>query len=368
MLRREWVEEVGGRSVVPIVSLKERIAALERARDVGIPYWTGDLRDADLAVEIVRDYAPDVVVQMAECPSAPYSMIDAEHARFVQMNNLLTTFNLLFAVCEDGCRAHLVKLGTMGEYGTPGVPIPEGHGILTHRGKKADLPFPRQANSWYHWSKVHGSNNLSFAARLWPLRITDIMQGVVFGVYPSGPGNDPALATRLDADAVFGTVVHRWCVQAATGAPLTVYGNGGQSRGFIALQDSLRCIELLIRNPPEPGSYRVVNQLDAVHRLSTLARRVAAVAAGLGLHPTVSFIDNPRLEPEDHEYDVDTVTLRELGYRPRDKLDSDIRDLLMAVMKSDELRALDPQALLPTVRWTAPDSASAAAVRPCLHR
>ena len=350
LMRREWVEEVGSASAVPIATLPDRAAALERRSGGPVPFWIGDLRDPGFASEVVRAVEPDAVVHLAECPSAPYSMMDPDHCRFVQTNNLLTTMNLMFALVAEGASAHMVKLGTMGEYGTPGVPIPEGSGWLTHEGETAYMPFPRQAGSWYHWSKVHGSNNLSFACRLSGLRVTDVMQGVVFGVYPSD-GDDARLDTRCDVDAVFGTVIHRWCAQAVLGAPLTVYGAGGQRRGFIALEDSMRCLQLLLHNPPDAGEYRVVNQLDDVHRLDALVERVAAAARLHGLAAQIEHVPNPRLEEEDHRYDVASDILPSLGYRSRHAMDADLGAILSKLMTTgDRLHALEG-VLHPDVSW-----------------
>lgn len=359
--RRKWVGEVGSRSVTELGPLAERIAHLEAHARRGIPCWEGDLRDPALASQVVGEWRPDAVVQFAECPSAPYSMIDADHCRYVQTNNLLTTFNLMFAVLEHGLDAHFVKLGTMGEYGTPGVPIPEGSALLAHRGVEAVMPFPRQAGSWYHWSKVHGSNNLSFASRLWGLRVTDIMQGVVFGVFPD-ERRDPRLETRLDVDAVFGTAVHRWCAQAVAGLPLSVYGRGGQRRGFIPLQDSLRCIELILRHPADAGQYRVVNQLDEIFRLSDLAALVASVAEGFGLAPRVEHVPNPRLESEDHTYEVECSILPSLGYASRHQIPADLAQIFEVLMKNADVLAQLGGALAPMVRWQRPPAQRSAAV------
>ena len=359
LMRREWVEEVGSASAIPIASLPERVQELERVSHKSIRFWIGDLRDPSFACEVVSEVEPDAVVHLAECPSAPYSMMDADHCRFVQANNLLTTLNLMFALVGDGARAHMIKLGTMGEYGTPGVRIPEGSGWLTHEGESAYMPFPRQAGSWYHWSKVHGSNNLSFAARLSGLPVTDVMQGIVFGVYPSN--DDKALLnTRFDVDAVFGTVIHRWCAQAVIGTPLTVYGAGGQRRGFIPLEDSLRCLQLLLHNPPEAGEYRVVNQLDDVHRLDMLVTDIVDAACQHGLTATIQHVPNPRLENEDHSYDVTSEILPSLGYASRNAMGEDLAAIFRTLMMNAERLQLLEGVLLPDVSWVGGRRAGAA--------
>ena len=229
-------------------------------------------------------------------------MVDAEHCVFVQRNNLISTTNFVFAMQEFVPDAHLVKLGTMGEYGTPNVAVPEGFFEIEYRGRTDRLPFPRQAGSWYHWSKVHGSNNVMFACKLWGLRATDIMQGVVFGTRIDDMAEDDRLLTRLDFDQAFGTAVNRFCCQALIGHPLTPFGLGHQKRGFLPLRDSMQCLTLILENPPEPGEYRVFNQFQEVFDITELAMKVQAAAAEMGLDVEVRNIENPRLELEDHFY------------------------------------------------------------------
>jgi UDP-sulfoquinovose synthase len=249
MLRRQWVDEMQSWSAIPIASMSERLRAFNQRYGKTLQFWEGDLRQYDFVEKMFREFRPDAVVHLGECPSAPYSMVDAQHAVFVQMNNIATTFNLMFAMREHCQEAHLVKLGTMGEYGTPNIDIPEGFFEIEYRGRRDRLPFPRQAASWYHWSKVHGSNNVMFACKLWGLRATDVMQGVVFGTRIDEMGEDEALRTRLDFDQAFGTVINRYCCQAVIGHPLTPYGKGHQRRGFLPLRDSMQCLRLALENP-----------------------------------------------------------------------------------------------------------------------
>ena len=290
-LRRRWVEEMGSASAIPIASMHERLEAVAEHHGSTIAYWHGDLQEYALVDEILREFEPEAIVHLGECPSAPYSMVDRAHAVFVQTNNLVGTLNLLFGmrdICPD---AHLLKLGTMGEYGTPNVPIPEGFFEIEYRGRTDRLPFPRQANSWYHWSKVHGSNNIMFASRTWGLRATDVMQGVVFGTGIAAMDADPRLRTRLDFDGAFGTAINRFCCQAIVGHPLTPYGQGHQKRGFLPLRDSIQCLTLAIENPPEAGEYRVFNQFAEVYDITDLALAPRGVgiadATGVDLLTTV---------------------------------------------------------------------------------
>jgi UDP-sulfoquinovose synthase len=350
-LRRQWVGECGSCSATSIYTIEERLAAFREFAGREMRFWAGDLREYSLAEQIFHEFRPHAVVHLAECPSAPYSMIDAAHAVFVQTNNLTTTFNLLFAaqaICPD---MHLVKLGTMGEYGTPNVAIPEGFFEVEYRGRRDRLPFPRQAGSWYHWSKVHGSNNIMFACKTWNLRATDVMQGIVFGTRFEGQGNDPRLAGRLDFDQCFGTVLNRFCCQAAIGHPLTPYGAGGQQRAFLPLRDSMQCLRLAIENPPHAGEYRVFNQFAEVYSVLDLALKVQEAGRDLGLDVAIRNVENPRVEMEEHYFRPDHQKLFDLGYRPSGDIDGEIRIMIKDLLECRERIEAYREALLPDVRW-----------------
>ncbi|MFH1738672.1 MAG: NAD-dependent epimerase/dehydratase family protein, partial [bacterium] len=241
-LRRDWVAEMGSQSATPIKRMTERLGAFREVYGRNLVFRKGDLRDYDFVVNFFRAFDPEAVVHLGEMPSAPYSMLDIHHATFTQLNNIVSTLNILFAMRDYCPNCHLVKLGTMGEYGTPNVDSPEGFFEIEYRGRKDLLPFPRQAGSWYHQSKVHDSSNIMMACRIWKLRSTDIMQGVVFGTRIDNMPDDDRLLTRFDFDQCFGTVVNRYCAQAAIGRPLTPYGRGGQRRGFLPLRDSMQCL------------------------------------------------------------------------------------------------------------------------------
>jgi UDP-sulfoquinovose synthase len=342
---------MGSVSAVPIGTPGERAAAFRKWFGDALPLWEGDLRDAAGVAGFVRDQRPDAVVQLGECPSAPYSMIDVEHASYVQTNNIGGTFSLLFAIRDWAPEAHLIKLGTMGEYGTPDIDIPEGFFDVEFRGRRSRLPFPRQAGSWYHWSKVHGSNNVMFACRLWGLRATDVMQGVVYGTRFAGRGDDPRLATRLDFDHAFGTAVNRFCCQAVLRRPLTVYGSGGQRRGFLPLDDVMTCLRLLLENPPAASEYRVVNQFDRVYSVAELAAAVAAAADRLGLPASLEHLDNPRVEQEDHYYRPDRRVLASLGYAPSSTLAENLDEMLRDLLPHRDRIASHAHALAPTIPW-----------------
>ncbi len=350
-LRRRWVAEMGCDSVTPIRSMAERCLAYEQVTGRPLPFYEGDLRDYEFVHRAFTEFRPDAVVHLGEVPSAPYSMIDVAHAVFTQSNNLVGTLNILFAMKETCPGAHLVKLGTMGEYGTPNVCIPEGFFEIEYRGRRDTLPFPRQAGSWYHWSKVHDSNNVMFACRLWGLRSTDIMQGVVFGMrVGDGPADLPFL-TRFDIDQCFGTVVNRFCAQAVVGQPLTPFGRGHQQRGFLPLRDSMQCLTLALEHPPTAGEYRVFNQFASVYDVTTLAFMVQRVAGQIGLPVDVVALENPRLEREEHFYDPDHKHLQDLGYRPTGDIEAELRAMIadLAVYRSriEGMR----EAFVPDIRW-----------------
>jgi UDP-sulfoquinovose synthase len=350
-LRRKWVAEMGSDSVIPIRPMSERLAAFEDVYQQPLHFYEGDLCDYAFIERIFREFQPESIVHLGEMPSAPYSMIDVQHAVFTQTNNLVSTLNILFAmrdVCPD---AHMVKLGTMGEYGTPNIDIPEGFFDIEYRGRTDRLPFPRQAGSWYHWSKVHDSYNVMFACKIWGLCSTDVMQGVVFGSHIDEMEQDERLVTRFDIDQSFGTAVNRFCAQAAIEHPLTPFGKGYQKRGFLPLRDSIQCMTLAIENPASAGEYRVFNQFEEVYNVTELAQKVARVGEELGLTVAVRNLENPRKEMEEHYYNPDHQHLFNLGYRPTHDVDTELKimltDLLQHRDRIEHLREI----LIPDIRW-----------------
>lgn len=350
-LRRQWVEEVGSHSAIPIVDMEIRLDAFEKQHGKSLTFRQGDLLDYAFLKGFLADYQPDAIVHLAEMPSAPYSMIDQAHSVFTQHNNVIGSLNLLWAMKEACPDAHLVKLGTMGEYGTPNVDIPEGFFELEFRGRKDTLPFPRQAGSFYHWSKVHDSNNTMFACRIWGLRATDIMQGVVFGTQIDEMRNNPLLRSRVDFDQCFGTAINRFCCQAVIGHPLTLYGAGGQKRGFLPLRDSMQCLTITIENPPKQGEYRVFNQFEECYSLEELAYLVRDVSAEMGIQAEVHHYDNPRKEMDKHYFNPDRKHLIDLGYKPTHDVKAEVRIMLHDLMQHRD-RILEKQHILvPDIRW-----------------
>src|SRR5271170_827695 len=274
-IRRQWDYELGVQTLTPIRPLAQRLSAWHQLTGKNIDQRVGDICDYEFCASTIRDLQPDAIVHYAEQRSAPYSMIDNKHAVFTQVNNVVGTLNLLFAVREVKPDTHIVKLGTMGEYGTPNIDIEEGFIEINHRGRTDVLPYPKQPGSFYHLSKVHDSHNIQFACRIWGLRSTDLNQGVVYGQETDETVLHPDLATRFDYDGVFGTVLNRFCVQAVVGHPLTVYGKGGQTRGMLDIRDTLACVELALINPADKGEFRVFNQFTESFSVQQMAEMVA---------------------------------------------------------------------------------------------
>lgn len=347
-LRREWVEEVGGISAIPIHDMKERLAAFHSRYGYTPVFRQGNLLDYEFVLQFFEDFRPDAVVHLGEMPSAAYSMIDPAHTTFTQHNNVIGNLNVLWAMKEACADAHLVKLGTMGEYGTPNVDIPEGFFEVEYRGRKDTLPFPRQPGSFYHLSKVHDSHNTMFACKIWGLRSTDIMQGVVFGTQVE---DDPRLSTRLDFDQCFGTAINRFCCQAIISHPLTLYGEGQQKRGFLPLRDSMQCLALAVENPPQPGEYRVFNQFDECYSIEELALLVQQAGYECGLSVEIQQYDNPRQEAAVHYYNPDRVRLVELGYKPADDAAGEIKRMLAELEPHRERILAKADMLVPDIRW-----------------
>ncbi len=357
--RRGYDRELGVQSLVPIEDLDTRVAVWQQVSGRSITPYVGDLLDADFVLEVVREFAPDAIVHFAEQRAAPYSMIDRQHAVYTQQNNVIGTLNLMYAVAELNPEIHLVKLGTMGEYGTPNIDIEEGWLDVTHNGRTDRMLYPKKPGSFYHLSKVHDSHNLEFGCRVWGLRVTDLNQGVVYGQQTDQTVLDSRLATRFDYDAVFGTVLNRFVIQAVLGEPLTVYGAGGQTRGFLDIRDTVECIRLAVENPADAGEFRVFNQMTESYSVRQLADKVAECFPG---PVQVDHLDNPRVEQAEHYYNVKHTGLVGLGLQPHLLSDTLIESMFDIVAAHKD--RVSPAALLPTVRWQIPLSSSSPAHPP----
>jgi UDP-sulfoquinovose synthase len=347
--RRLWDHELGATSLTPISPLVERLRTWAKVAGKSVELFVGDVNDYDFLCSFFRAYEPDAVVHFAEQRAAPYSMIDRQHAVFTQVNNVVGTLNVLFAIAEFQPTCHLVKLGTMGEYGTPNIDIEEGFIRIQHNGREDLLPFPKQPGSFYHLSKVHDSHNIAFCCKIWGLRATDLNQGVVYGTVTDETTLDEALVNRFDYDEVFGTALNRFCVQAAIGHPLTVYGKGGQTRGFLDIRDTVRCIELACTNPPALGEYRVFNQFTEQFSVLQLAQMVASAGSKLGLNVSIDHLPDPRVEAEQHYYNAKHTKLIDLGLEPH-LLSESLLDSLVNIAIHNRDR-IDTSLLLPRVNW-----------------
>ena len=309
----------------------------------------GDLTEWSVVEQVFREFPPDAIIHYGEIPAAPYSMKDRRRCVLTQYNNVINTLNVIWAIQEFAPDAHLVKLGTMGEYGTPNIDIEEGFLEIHHKGRSDVLPFPKQPGSFYHLSKVHDSHNIMFCCRVWGLRSTDLNQGVVYGTMTPEIAQHPGLINRFDYDEVFGTVLNRFCVEAAIDCPLTVYGRGGQTRGFLDIRDTVRCIELAVRNPPDAGEYRVFNQFTEQFSVADVAAKVQAAGTKFGLRVDAQHLPNPRVEREEHYYHAAHTRLLDLGLEPHYLSDSLLDSLLnIAVEHRDRIRG---DVIFPHVNW-----------------
>ena len=347
--KRRWEMELNVEPLTVIRTLQDRVRAWHEATGLTIRLFVGDLRNYEFVDQTLKTFRPDAIVHYGEQPSAPYSMLDHNRAVFSQMNNVQGTLNLIWAMRDVVPQCHLVKLGTMGEYGTPNIDIEEGFIEIVHKGRRDILPFPCQPGSFYHLSKVHDSHNIRFACRAWGLRSTDLNQGIVYGIETEQTRLDPRLETSFHYDDVFGTALNRFCVQAVAGIPITVYGNGGQQRGFLNIEDTLRCVELAIQNPARAGEYRVFNQFTETFKVIELANLVTQKALEIGLHVEIAHLANPRVELEEHYYNPVNTKLIDLGLRPHHLSDILIDSMIKRIVHYRD--RIKPEIVHPSVQW-----------------
>ncbi len=347
--KRQWELEEGIEPLLPIPTLHRRIARWKAVTGKTIRMKVGDLCNHRFAYKLLDEVKPEAIVHFAEQPSAPYSMQDRHTAVYTQTNNVVGTLNLLFAMRRNCPNAHLVKLGTMGEYGTPNIDIEEGYITVTHNGRTDTLPFPKQPGSFYHLSKVHDSHNITFACRIWKLAATDLNQGVVYGITTKETELDAELRTSFHYDHVFGTVLNRFLVQAAVGVPLTVYGKGGQTRGFLNIRDTIQCVELAVRNPAKAGEFRVFNQFTEQFSVMDLATKVVEAGRRARLTVTIDHVPNPRIEMESHYYNAQHSKLADLGLKPH-LLTNDVLDHMLATVRQHVDR-VNSDSFRPTIQW-----------------
>ena len=357
--RRRWHDEHGSGSLTPIASLDDRIVAWHEVSGEQIRRYVGAIEDGDFLEEVVAETRPEVVVHYGQQASAPFSMVSRERAVETQHANVIGNLNLLFAMRDHVPDAHLVKLGTMGEYGQPNIDIEEGYIEIEHKGRRDTLPYPKLPGSLYHCSKVHDSTNIHFACRTWGLRATDLNQGVVYGIETAETGRDERLITRFDYDELFGTVLNRFCLQAVIGHPLTVYGAGHQTRGFLNIRDTLACVELAALNPAERGEFRVFNQFTEQFSVLQLAELVREAGEHLGYSVEIQHYENPRVEKEEHYYNAVHTKLLDLGLEPT-LLGEELVETLLHAIERYKGNAIEAS-IDPRTRWNPAKSPAAQA-------
>lgn len=349
-LRRNISRMTSSEALVPVPNLNGRAEIFKALTDREVLVKIGDCADYRTMEQVVRDFLPDAVVHYAEQPSAPYSMSGFNEARLTLNNNLGVTFNLIWAVLEHVPDCHIIKLGTMGEYGTPNIDIEEGWLDVEHKGRKERFLYPRQAGSLYHTTKILDTDLLWFYVRLYGLRVTDLMQGPVYGLSTDEADLDVRLRPHFNYDDIFGTVVNRFLVQAVAGVPLTVYGKGGQTRGYLNLKDTLQCVTLALDSPVEKGELRILNQFTEQFSVNDLAQRIARVGNQMGLKVQIQSIENPRKEKEEHYYNAAHSGLIDLGLQPHFMTDDVIHSMIKQVMEYKD--HIDIKKILPRVRWS----------------
>jgi UDP-sulfoquinovose synthase len=348
-VRRLWDRQLLIDTLTPIASMETRLRCWRLITGKTIDLFVGDLNDYEFVRSTMLEFEPNAIVHFGEQRSAPFSMMNRARAVETQVTNVVGNLNVIFAMHEHFPNAHLVKLGTMGEYGTPNIDIEEGYIDIEHNGRKDRLPYPKQPGSFYHLSKVHDSHNIQFACRVWKLRATDLNQGVVYGVSTDETDMDEALINRLDYDSIFGTALNRFCVQAAIGHPLTVYGKGGQTRSFLDIRDTVRCVELAIANPAAPGEFRVFNQFTELFSVSDLAKMVKEAGEKVGLKVDIVNMENPRVELEQHYYNAKNTNLLDLGLKPHKLSDSLLDSLINYAIRYQH--RVDMDMIAPNVTW-----------------
>jgi UDP-sulfoquinovose synthase len=349
-MRRNIARETSSEALMPNPNMHERARLFFELFGKSIRVVVGDCADYRVLSDLVRGFEPDAVVHYAEQPSAPYSMRGFDEASRTFHNNLGVTFNLIWAVLQFAPDCHVIKLGTMGEYGTPNIDIEEGWLEVEHKGRREKFLYPRQAGSLYHTTKVLDTDLLWFYVRTYGLRVTDLMQGPVYGLSTKEADVDDRLLPNFHYDDIFGTAVNRFLVQAVAGVPLTVYGKGGQTRGYLNLKDTLQCVNLAMESPVDKGELRILNQFTEQFSVNELADRVSRVGNEMGLNVEIKSIENPRKELEDHYYNASHSGLMELGLKPNYMDDEALSGMLRKVI--DYKENIDRSMILPRVKWS----------------
>jgi len=349
-LRRNLCKEENIEPLFTVPDLHKRVSLWNTISGYTIPVFIGDLTKWDFIKEVFETFYPECIVHYAEQPSAPFSMLNRRTASLTLNNNLSVTANLIFAVRKYCPDAHIVKLGTMGEYGTPNIDIEEGWIEIEHKGRKDNFLFPRQAGSLYHTTKIMDTDLLWFYVRMWDLRVTDLMQGPVYGIFTDETGNDVRLFPFFNYDEIFGTVLNRFVVQAVVEYPLTVFGKGGQTRGYLNIKDTLNCVRLSLENPPEKGKLRILNQFTETFSVNELAERVQHAGKTLGLNVKIQHVGNPRKEAEEHYYNPMHTGLLDLGLKPHYLNDKTLVQMIKFVIRQKD--KIKPNQFHRNIKWS----------------
>ncbi len=331
--RRHAGLEFNCEALIPTPNLAQRAGRWKDITGKNIHVHIGDVTDYAFLSFLFKEYVPDTVIHYAEQPSAPYSMINRDKAALTVQNNLITTLNLAYACKEFNPACHIIKLGNMGEYGTPNIDIEEGWLEIEHKGRKDKFLFPRQAGSVYHTTKIMDTDLLWFYVRIWDLRVTDLMQGPVYGISTAEADLDPGLMPNFHYDEIFGTVLNRFIVQAIAGHPLTVFGKGGQTRGYLNLKDTMQCVYLSATQPAKPGELRVFNQVTETFSVNQIAEMVKRVGDRLGYEVKINHMENPRVEKEEHYYNPHYTGLAELGLQPHYLTDDTLEQMFNVIQQ-----------------------------------
>jgi UDP-sulfoquinovose synthase len=347
--RRRVCLELNCQPLIPVPSLHRRAELWETFSGQRVTVHIGDVCDYQFLQGVFKEFQPDGVVHYAEQPAAPYSMMGYKEAVFTITNNLVSTANVIYAVKETNPACHIVKLGTMGVYGTPDIDIEEGYLEVEYKGRKHKFLYPKTPGSLYHLTKAQDGDLLYFYCRMWGIRVTDLNQGPVYGIATAETGNDNRLFSIFNYDDIFGTVLNRFLVQAVAEVPLTVYGKGGQTRGYLNIKDTMACVALSLQEPAGPGEYRVFNQFVETFTVNDLAFKVQEAGQGLGLKVEIKNIVNPRLEEEEHYYNPVHTGLLSLGLQPHFLDIATLQEMLRLVERYRD--RINPQLILPQVRW-----------------
>jgi UDP-sulfoquinovose synthase len=347
--RRTAATELDCEALISTPNLVQRTRIWEKITGKKIIVHIGDVTNYEFLLSLFKSYRPDAVIHYAEQPSAPYSMLGRDKAAFTIQNNLLSTLNIVYAVKEISPDCHIIKLGTMGEYGTPNIDIGEGWIQIEQRGRKDKFLFPRQASSLYHTTKIQDTDLLWFYVRTWGLGVTDLMQGPVYGISTDEADMDKRLMPNFHYDEIFGTVLNRFVVQAVAGHPLTVYGKGGQTRGYLNIKDTLQCVHLAATQPPKPRELRIFNQISESFSVNELAERVKIAGKKFGYDVNITHLENPRKEKEEHYYNPQYTGLLKLGLKPHYLTAEVIEGMLRVVEKYKE--NINKDAIFRGVKW-----------------